>query len=575
MFSRVYEINFFDMYKQKNKKAKDEIGIIFEGKSVDYLSFEKKVEKIRKGLKENGVPKASIIGCLLERNDNIIYSFFGIFAADCAYLPIDTKLPDSRREYMISDSGVKYILTDYRNKRKFDHTIQLCEGIYLAVQGKSNSLIEPELAYLMYTSGTTGLPKGTMITKVALQNFLETLEKSLDFSNYKTLLAATTMSFDISILELIAPIIFGIKIILASEAEQQDPVALGNLIVNYHVDLLQMTPTRIKNFYFSNEAEMSLHTLSCILVGGEAFPKDLLLKLQLVPGLRLFNMYGPTETTIWSTYMELTNENEISIGSPFLNTGIHIVSENNEIAGIDEIGEICISGLGLSKGYINKKEETDKRFVNLEALPELRIYRTGDLGKYAVDGKLYCLGRNDSQVKVNGHRIELQEIENRLLEVDEISHAVVLKQSNQGIDKLVAYVVANNELASKAIKAFLSDYLPNYMIPNEIIFVDEVPTNANGKIDRKNLAENLKYDQSDKCQIIDTVKIVAGIWSEILGKKVETNVNFKEAGGSSMELAKMAAMLSDKFDLKITVINLLEFTTIETIANYFNERKAK
>ncbi|MEO2261312.1 amino acid adenylation domain-containing protein [Paenibacillus amylolyticus] len=302
------------------------------------------------------------------------------------------------------------------------------------------------MAYLIYTSGTTGNPKGVMIEHRSVVNFMTGMTGVIPFAPTKSMLLATTLSFDISVVETLLAFTQGMRVVIASEEEQKDPQQLARLIERQGIDMVQMTPSRLK-MLLSAGCEAWLEGVTEVLVGGEAWPDDLLADLQSKSKAALFNMYGPTETTIWSAVREVTAEQTVTIGGPIANTQLYIVDDQGQLQPMGVAGELCISGDGLARGYLNRPELTAEKFVNNPFEPGTRMYRTGDLARWLPDGNLEYLGRMDHQVKIRGYRIECGEIEAQLLAHAHIREAVVMgHEEEQGQAYLCAYLVCSMPL---------------------------------------------------------------------------------------------------------------------------------
>ena len=290
----------------------------------------------------------------------------------------------------------------------------------------------------------------------------------------------------------------GLTVVLANEDEQRNPKLMAKLIQNNAVDMIQMTPSRMQ-LLLNHDKELScLQNVKEIMIGGESFPLSLLKTLQEKTSAKIYNMYEPTETTIWSAVSDLTVKKRIDIGHPIKNTEIYIVDENLYILPSGQAGEICISGKGLAKGYVGRDNLTSEKFLCLPQKPDIKVYRTGDMGRYLPDGDLEYLGRTDNQVKIRGHRIELEEIENHINQYNGIKQSVVVALEISETDKILnAFFTSENEVDSKDIKDYLSLKLPDYMIPVRFKRVEEFIQTVNGKIDRKRVLECIEIKSNE------------------------------------------------------------------------------
>ncbi|WP_256253326.1 amino acid adenylation domain-containing protein, partial [Paenibacillus sp. UNC496MF] len=331
---------------------------------------------------------------------------------------------------MLQDSGAKLLLTERQLRERISiegESIDLDDSQSYDEDGSSLESVTKasHLSYVIYTSGSTGQPKGVMIEHRSVVNFVQAMADRIDFSGGKSILSTTTFSFDIFGLETFVPLTQGAKVVLTSNEHQDNPNALLEFIAKQQVDIVQMTPSRMQLLRQATDNAW-MQQLQAVLIGGEAFPEALLEGLQKEIAARLYNMYGPTETTIWSSMKEVTDAKTLSIGQPIANTLIYIVDMNHQLQPVGVAGELCIGGTGLARGYLNRPELTTEKFVANPFAPGERMYRTGDLARWLPDGNIEYLGRIDHQVKIRGYRIELGEIEAQLLQTGLAQEAVVI-----------------------------------------------------------------------------------------------------------------------------------------------------
>ncbi|KAF6583814.1 amino acid adenylation domain-containing protein, partial [Paenibacillus sp. EKM205P] len=333
---------------------------------------------------------------------------------------------------------------------------------------------------VIYTSGSTGNPKGVMLQHRSVLNFITGMREVIDFEASQTMLSLTTISFDIFVLETILPLLGGMTVVLGDSQHQVNPQALGELITQHSIEMLQMTPSRLQMLLGHEAGSRVLQSVKAIMVGGEALPSKLLAALQEIDGPRIYNMYGPTETTVWSAVQELTHAQHINIGRPIANTQIYIMNASGELQPVGVPGELCIAGEGLARGYWKREELTAEKFVinpfaGGKAGHE-RMYHTGDLARWTPDGNIEYLGRMDHQVKIRGYRIELGEIESQLLQVESVQEAVIMARGDEtGQTQLVAYYVASQELGAGELRHELGQELPSYMMPSYFIWLEQMP----------------------------------------------------------------------------------------------------
>ncbi|MCT4599273.1 MAG: amino acid adenylation domain-containing protein, partial [Marinifilaceae bacterium] len=489
------EKTLHELFEEQAEKTPDNIAIVCGNRKLTYRELNKKSNQLARLLRGKGVGPDVIVGIMVERSIEMIIGIYGILKAGGTYLPIDPQHPIERIKYMLQDSKTQVLLTQYslQNKAEFDGEIinlddEKTYGQNCMNLGKISK--STDLAYVIYTSGSTGNPKGVMIEHKSIINFIKGMTDEIDFSSNKTILALTTISFDIFLLETLLPLSIGMKVIIANENQQKNPWALNDLIINNQIDIVQVTPSRLQLLIENEKNQSCLKELKHLLVGGEAFPQALFEKVKSRTEAKIYNMYGPTETTIWSTVKDLTTNNNVTIGKPIVNTQAYIVDKNNCIQPIGCKGELCIAGDGLARGYLNRQELTKEKFINNSYVLGERMYRTGDVARWLPDGNIEFLGRIDNQVKIRGYRIELGEIENQLMKYYKVKEAVVLDRKDEGNNKyLCAYIISDEEINLEEIREYLLKYLPEYMIPINFIKIDRIPLNMSGKIDRKTLIE--------------------------------------------------------------------------------------
>ena len=418
---------------------------------------------------------ATKIAFVLRRTPNIIFTICMCLEKGITYIPIDPTYPKERTQYIIQSSAPNCIITD------IDMGFELQSN-------KSDTSTDENVAYILYTSGSTGNPKGVEVTREGLINFIDGISEIIDFSAGKRIACFTTVSFDIFFLESIMALQKELTVVLANDDEQYNPRLMAELIVSNNVDMIQMTPSRMQLLLNHDKNLNCLKSVKEIMIGGEPFPFNLLQTLKEKTTAIIYNMYGPTETTIWSTVSDLTHKDRIDIGTPIKNTQVYIVDENLNILSNGQAGEICIAGKGLAKGYYRQDDLTAERFIHLPQTPDVRIYRTGDLGRYLPDGELEYLGRIDNQVKIRGHRVELEGIEAVIDSFQGISQAIVRMVDLSETDKILeAVYVGTHDIDKSTLQEFLKEKLPDYMIPVKFTQIESFAYTPNGKIDRKNV----------------------------------------------------------------------------------------
>jgi amino acid adenylation domain-containing protein len=471
------------------RRSPESTAVVFEGESLSYGELNARANRLGRYLRGLGVGAEVLVAVCMERSLELSVALLAVLKAGGAYVPLDPGYPGERLAYMLADSGAAVLLTQECLRGLLAATCPVvCVDVWSG-EGESGADLEAGdggegLAYVIYTSGSTGRPKGVEISHGALTNFLISMAERPGLGPEDTLLAVTSLSFDIAGLELYLPLVVGGTVVLASREEAADGRRLRELIAAGGVKALQATPT---TWQLLLEAGWAGGEGLKALCGGEALPPSLAASLLERVG-SLWNVYGPTETTVWSTVEEIRGAGSILIGRPIANTEAYVVDVADQPVPTGVAGELLLGGAGLARGYLGRPELTAERFVpNPFGASGSRLYRTGDLARYRVDGRLECLGRIDHQVKVRGFRIELGEIEAALERHPVVAAAVVTAGGGRPVDvQLTAWVVCHPGCAvkSRELRDFLTQSLPGYMVPARFVLRDRLPLTANGKIDR-------------------------------------------------------------------------------------------
>ena len=484
--------------------------------------------------------KVKSIAVIMKRSPQMLWLLYKAFCSGITYIPIDPSEPVDK---------VNFIL----NQTQPD--IVLCEE-YKYNYSKTRTNDYDNVGYILYTSGTTGSPKGVLINKESLVNFIDGVSEIIDFSERKKIASFTSMSFDIFFLESVMAIIKNMTIVLADEYEQKNPRAMSKLIYDSGVDMLQLTPSRLQLLLNYDRDLCCLKNIKEIMIGGEPLSITLLQELQRKTEARIYNMYGPTEATIWSTIGDLTNSSSVNIGYPIKNTEIYIVDNDMNILPVGKKGEICIAGKGLAKGYHQKDVLTAEKFVCLQNYNKKIVYKTGDIGKQNTDGTFECFGRVDNQIKLRGHRIELEEIEAILNQYIGITCSLVCVHVINDVDKLLhVFYTGDKDIIIDDIKNYLNNKLSSYMVPDIYERIDDFVLTINGKIDRKYYDDLLNsktthYNEKTLEMLLNIkekiIRIIKENTSGFTGEINETS-SFKELGYDSISFIKTILAIEDGF----------------------------
>ncbi|MCI4661749.1 MAG: amino acid adenylation domain-containing protein [Neomegalonema sp.] len=566
-------------FEAQAERSPDRIAVTDEDGSLSYQALDALANRLAHLLIAQGVGKGSIVGLHLPRGSQMLAACLAVWKAGGAYLPLDPEFPPERLVYMVEDSQASLVLShsDIASIWPASANVLLLDehGEQIAAlpdQRPDCPASASDRAYILYTSGSTGRPKGVENAHRALVNFLTSMIREPGLSSQDVLLAVTTMSFDISLLEQFAPLHCGAHVVIASSDDALAGYALADLIEEHEITFLQMTPSGWRLLLDCDwEGRAGLKALC----GGEALPpalaEALLDKVDAV-----WNMYGPTETTVWSSCEQVRNAQDLSIGRPIANTSLYALDPLGQIQPPGLVGELAIGGEGLAIGYLGRSELTAERFIPDPSQPGTgaRVYLTGDLGRWRMDGRLEVLGRKDSQIKLRGYRIELGEIEAALGTLDGVAEAAaVLRNDASGEDRLIAYLVpqpgaqiANASNLRRSLRAFL----PDYMIPQLFETLEAMPKTANRKIDRKALPDPsgmVRQARSVEPPKGEAELLLAALWSEALGvTEISRHDNFFELGGTSLQVAQMVARARAERGLRLSPRAVI-FETLEQLAS--------
>jgi amino acid adenylation domain-containing protein len=579
--------------EERARRVPDAVAVVASGGLLSYGELDRRSNRLAHHLRGLGVGPEILVGVAVERSLFLMIGLLGILKAGGAYVPLDPEYPQERLASMLEQSCPAVLLTEEKLASTLPATARKGAQIVLldrdgpAIERESDRAVTsgagPEnLAYLLYTSGSTGRPKGVQISHGALTNFLAAMSRRPGLASADVLLAVTTLSFDIAGLELYLPLLAGAQVVLVPRAVALDGERLRELLVHSRATVMQATPATWRLLL---EAGWRGDGTLTVLCGGEALPRDLAEALLARSGA-LWNLYGPTETTIWSTLQKVSNAGRISIGRPLANTQIHLLSRGFLPVPLGAPGELHIGGAGLARGYRDRPDLTAERFLPDPAAtaPGARVYGTGDLARHLPDGSVEYLGRIDHQVKIRGFRIELGEIEAALTADPGVREAVVVAREaspeRPGDLRLVAYVVPRGALpALQTLRAGLAGRLPYYMLPTAFVVLAALPLTPNGKVDRRALpSPDLSPAEREtryEAPRPGPEESLAAIWVEVLDGRgdrvgrvgrVGRHDNFFALGGDSL-LAIRIVTRAREVGLTLTVLQLFERQTIAELAD--------
>ncbi|MBW4632892.1 MAG: amino acid adenylation domain-containing protein [Iphinoe sp. HA4291-MV1] len=592
---------FPQLFEQQALSTPNAVAVVFENQQLTYRELNNRANQLAHYLRSLGVGPDVLVGICIERSLEMMVGLLGILKAGGAYVPLDPAYPQERLDFILSDAQVSVLLTDssqlissplaFQNKEDLGNITPpqfkvICletDWENIATQNAENPVPWAKvnhLAYVIYTSGSTGKPKGVQIEHGALVNFLTSMQRQPGLTQADVLLAVTTISFDIAALELYLPLITGARVELVTREVASDASLLSKQIAAAGATVMQATPATWRMLLAAGWNGVPGLKILC---GGEALPSDLVQQL-LATGAAIWNMYGPTETTIWSTAFEVgaaqISGTTIPIGRPIANTQIYLLDAELQPVPIGVPGELHIGGVGLARGYLNRPELTDEKFISnpfekavRAASPTgegKRLYKTGDLARYLSDSTIEYIGRSDFQVKIRGFRIELGEIEAVVSQHPAVLQTVVIvREDVPGDKRLVAYIVVHPEQVPPSLselRHLLKQQLPDYMVPANFVFLDAMPLTPNGKVDRRalpapDMALSLTTNFVAPCT--PTQEVLANLWAEVLSlKQVGIHDNFFELGGHSLLATQVISRLRSVLEVELPLRRLFEFPTV-------------
>jgi amino acid adenylation domain-containing protein len=575
-----------DLFAAQAARTPDAAAVIAQSRTLTYRELDESTNRLARRLQKLGVKPDTLVGVAMGRSETLVISLLGILKAGGAYVPLDSTYPQARLSLVIEDSQMPILLTTAASR---DHLPPAAAGLTIvdaedadlvreSAEAVATSATPAHIAYVIYTSGSTGKPKGVMVENRNVVNFFTGMDRVIG-CEAAVWLAVTSVSFDISVLELLWTLTRGFTVVVHGD---EGSATIADEITRYHVTHLQMTPSLARLLTLDPRVYAALGSLKQILLGGEAVPAALIHHLRQVFKGEIHNMYGPTETTIWSTTCRVEDVSAtVSIGKPIANTQIYMLDPELNPVPMGEIGELFIGGDGVARGYWRRPELTAERFVVIPTLGPDRIYRTGDLARFLPDGNIDFLGRADYQIKLRGHRIEPGEIEALLEKSPGVRQAVVvLREDREGDKRLVAYLVADATGSAAVLRAALDAKLPDYMVPSAFVFLDQLPLTGNGKIDRKALLKlpppNLASADAHFAESASEMeRVVARAWQQALGiPSVGLNDNFFDLGAHSLTVAEAHAKLQEELGREIALLDLFQFTTVSALAAHLDAQSA-
>jgi amino acid adenylation domain-containing protein len=557
----------------------------FLGAEVSRSELADRSDRLASWLIENGAGHGALVGIYMERSIEMLVSVLGVLKAGAAYVPLDPAFPRLRIEQILHETKVPVLLTLTRHRQD----LHVSDARIFCMDAEAGALqtipqqplpkIHPEMrAYVIFTSGSSGVPKGVEVSHGSVVNLLNSAWELLEIGPQDRLFAITTLSFDISVLELLLPLVSGGTVVIGSKDAAADSILLMDQLAGSRATVLQATPVTFRMLLDCGFQPPPGFKMLC---GGEAWTTAMAERL-LALGVRLWNMYGPTETTIWSSITEVQcGEPRVVIGPPIANTRFYVVDERLQPVPAGAHGELLIGGAGVALGYFQRELLTAEKFLADPDFPGERMYRTGDEVRQFADGRIEFIGRLDQQIKLRGYRIELGEIETAMMACEGIRGAVaMLRKDDSGEAFLVGFYTAANNVPASLLRESLAQRLPGYMVPRSFERLEAFPLTPNGKTDRRSLAGHpLTTNSPDAAAAGETLSSteleMTHMWRKLFqGEPITADSDFFELGGDSLLLVRLQSMISRKFGLRLEAVDITNHFTIGKLAKWVEERQA-
>ena len=569
-----FEKHLVDLFDEQVKKNPHKTALVFNNSCYTYSFLDKCSSTLAIQIIKRGISSNSIIGLLTQRSPNMIIGMLGILKSGAAFMPLELEAPDERLQFIISNTNPDYVIVDDESvERNFNadkiniSEINFSELVELSidVERKSN-----DLTHVLHTSGSTGRPKGVLIENTSILNVFNYVRDLVNLNEHDNVLSMTPVTFDVFSAETLLPLILGSKVIILDISITLKVEKVLSILQKEKISFFQCSPTALQQLIPKDFNRGFFKGVKNVISAGEPLLDTVRKKFSDVTNTNLYNLYGPTETTLFSTGKDVSKGKSLNIGTPIYNTEVRIMNNSQKLLPINEEGEIYIGGMGVARGYINQPELTNELFKEID---DKRFYKTGDFAKWNESGEIDFIGRIDNQIQLGGIRIESGEIENSILSYPDVSEvAVVAKKDEKDVNYLVAYLVAGKRINESKIREYLSESIPLYIIPRKLIQLESMPYTFSRKINRKSLSE-INIVQENKQDIYlpksQTQIKLAEIWSEILDiskKNLNIKKNFFSLGGHSLKAVSMLTKIHKLFDIELSLKEVFSNSTIEELS---------
>ncbi|MEK3804425.1 amino acid adenylation domain-containing protein [Bacillus sp. FSL K6-1234] len=573
--------NIIDLFAELKTEQPDKTILIKDGIGMTVKELDECSDSVAHYLLSKGVQEEQPVGLMMDKSFEMIITTLGILKAGAAYVPIDQDAPLQRINFIIQDCQLPYIISNDTNTDKnieadiikYDETkLEDITKTDLPTR-KANSL-----AYIIYTSGSTGQPKGVLIEDRNIIRLVKGTEY-IDFSAHQNLLMTGSFSFDASTFEIWGTLLNGLTLTLIDKEKMLDTKELAKVIEENQIDMLWIT-SPFFNQLINEDATLFIKVKTLIVGGDVLSTHHTRMAIENSPNLQIINAYGPTENTTFSTTYKMTKDipQTVPIGKPISNSTAYVVDQStNELLPIGQIGELWVGGDGVARGYLNREDLTNEKFIKNPFSKEGKVYKTGDLARWNEDGSLEFCGRMDNQVKIRGYRIELGEIEGTIRKHEQVSEAFLTCISDDNEHVLCAYYVSETQLKEEQLRDYLMKGLPNYMVPNYLIRIDIMPLNKNGKVDKNQLPSPFmkKVESIELQELTDTQTKLVSIWKSVLSDTVEFGIkeSFFAVGGHSLKAITLLAKINKEFNVNLSMKDIFRLQTVEEFSHEVERMK--
>jgi amino acid adenylation domain-containing protein len=530
--------------------------------------------RIAWSLLDRGVHRGDLVAVALPRDVTLIPALLGVLKCGAAYVPIDPHLPTARITSMLDDSGARYVLVGKAQAEAGPYAPRTCldpsdpRQLSADPSRPQIDVLSSDAAYVIYTSGTTGRPKGVVVEHRSVDNLVRGWSAAISFPAEATMSSLTTVAFDIFLAETFLPMIYGMRVALATDSDVGSPAAIADFLAREQVTVIQVTPSRLSWLLADERIRAELSRIALIIVGGEAFPLPLLTQARKFTSAAIHNVYGPTEATVWTSAKSLTDGEPVTIGPPISGVTYHLMDGSDMEPALGELGELCICGDALARGYLGDPTLTRTRFG---ASP--RCYRTGDLARRLSNGELQVTGRTDQQIKIDGYRVELTEIET-VLTVDAGVGAAIVVPLEGRANRTLAAVVTPASVDEDAVWAQAAKRLPRYMLPSTLIAIGALPMSPAGKADRHAI-ETLLREHISGASVDDPLEYMGAAITRWLGVPVDPDgTGLLELGVGSLNTARLVAEISVRYQIRLELSEVIDAPSLRDLANLIRERTA-